>query len=418
MRKSAPARFGSIATRSPLVGARQRIGLVGGSFNPPHMAHRIITQVALKRLGLDRVWWLVTPGNPLKSRSELAPLDVRVRLAAAMADDPRIISTDLEKTLPSTFSAATLAHLVLRNPEVRLVWVMGADCLASFHRWKHWRDIFRLVPVAVVDRPGWRHRALASPAAQAFAARRLPESRARRLVFREPPCWTLLTGPLMSISSTQLRAERRAAASRTAPVTGAVANAEDQALKVGAASSYPDRDRSVPSPDEYLPHSLMSRQASSAPFRASPHGLDDGQEPQPKMRTATGAAQQSVPHSEAVSAGRASETLLKRILAWLDDAKAEDIVTIDLKGKSSIGDFMIIASGRSDRHVGAIGDQVQRKLKDEGHGRVRIEGMPQCDWVLIDTGDIILHIFRPEVREFYNLEKMWAADRTPDVTAH
>ncbi|MEZ5855672.1 MAG: ribosome silencing factor [Hyphomicrobiaceae bacterium] len=136
------------------------------------------------------------------------------------------------------------------------------------------------------------------------------------------------------------------------------------------------------------------------------------------MRTATGAARSSAPHPEALSNANASDVLLKRILAWLDDAKAEDIVTIDLNGKSSIGDFMIIATGRSDRHVGAIGDQILRKLKDEGHGRVRMEGMPQCDWVLIDTGDILIHLFRPEVREFYNLEKMWSADRTPDETAH
>jgi len=136
------------------------------------------------------------------------------------------------------------------------------------------------------------------------------------------------------------------------------------------------------------------------------------------MRTATEAARESVPPTEVVSHARASEDMLKRIVAWLDDAKAEDIVTIDLKNKSSIGDFMIIATGRSDRHVGAIADQLQRKLKDEGQGRIRAEGMPQCDWVLIDTGDIIVHVFRPEVREFYNLEKMWSADRTGDVTAH
>lgn len=110
--------------------------------------------------------------------------------------------------------------------------------------------------------------------------------------------------------------------------------------------------------------------------------------------------------------------MLKRIVDWLDDAKAEQIVTIDLKDKSSIGDFMIIASGGSDRHVGAIADQLQRKLKEEGHGRVRAEGMPQCDWVLIDTGDIIVHLFRPEVREFYNLEKMWSADRSGEPKAH
>jgi ribosome-associated protein len=136
------------------------------------------------------------------------------------------------------------------------------------------------------------------------------------------------------------------------------------------------------------------------------------------MRTATGAARESVPPAEVLATARASEDLLKRIVAWLDDAKAEDIVTIDLKNKSSIGDFMIIASGRSDRHVGAIAEQLQRNLKNEGHGRIRAEGMPQCDWVLIDTGDIIVHIFRPEVREFYNLEKMWSADRSGDLTTH
>jgi ribosome-associated protein len=136
------------------------------------------------------------------------------------------------------------------------------------------------------------------------------------------------------------------------------------------------------------------------------------------MRTVTGAAQSSAPPTEILSKARDSEAMLKRILSWLDDAKAENIVTIDLNGKSSIGDFMIIATGRTDRHVGAIGDQLQRNLKDEGQGRVRVEGMPQCDWVLVDTGDIIVHVFRPEVREFYNLEKMWSADRAPDATAH
>jgi ribosome-associated protein len=119
-----------------------------------------------------------------------------------------------------------------------------------------------------------------------------------------------------------------------------------------------------------------------------------------------------------VSAGHDSDRLLSSITTWLDDAKAENVVTIDLKGKSSIGDHMVIASGRSDRHVGAIADQIQRKLKDGGQRRVRVEGQPQCDWVLIDTGDVIVHVFRPEVREFYNLEKMWSADRGTDTTAH
>jgi ribosome-associated protein len=99
------------------------------------------------------------------------------------------------------------------------------------------------------------------------------------------------------------------------------------------------------------------------------------------------------------------------VLDTLDAAKAEDVVTIDLRGKTSLGDHMVLASGRSQRHVGAVADQLIRKLKDEGYGRARVEGQFHCDWVLIDTGDVIVHIFRPEVREFYNLEKMWSADR-------
>jgi ribosome-associated protein len=103
--------------------------------------------------------------------------------------------------------------------------------------------------------------------------------------------------------------------------------------------------------------------------------------------------------------------LLNVVLDTLDDAKAEDVVTIDIKGKTSIGDQMVVASGRSQRHVGAVADHLIRRLKEEGFGRARVEGLPHCDWVLIDAGDVIVHIFRPEVREFYNLEKMWSADR-------
>jgi ribosome-associated protein len=136
------------------------------------------------------------------------------------------------------------------------------------------------------------------------------------------------------------------------------------------------------------------------------------------MPTALEGARRSTPPAELVSS-HDSEALLAHIALWLDDAKAENVVVIDIRGKSSIGDYMVIASGRSDRHVGAIAEQVQRKLKEAGHSRVRIEGRPQCDWVLLDAGDIIVHVFRPEVREFYNLEKMWSAERPSDAaTAH
>jgi ribosome-associated protein len=135
------------------------------------------------------------------------------------------------------------------------------------------------------------------------------------------------------------------------------------------------------------------------------------------MPRALEGARKSTPSAELVSR-HGSEDLLAHVLAWLDDAKAENVVTIDINDKSSIGDYMVIASGRSDRHVGAVAEQVQRRLKEEGFGKARIEGQPQCDWVLIDIGDIIVHVFRPEVREFYNLEKMWSAERPSEAVAH
>ena len=136
------------------------------------------------------------------------------------------------------------------------------------------------------------------------------------------------------------------------------------------------------------------------------------------MQTALEAAHRGTPPADVLAEGQNSAQLLKAILHWMDEAKAENVVTIDLHGKSSIGDFMVIASGRSDRHVAAIAEQLQRKLKETGFGRVRAEGLEAADWVLLDTGDVIVHVFRPEVREFYNLEKMWLAERPADQTAH
>lgn len=136
------------------------------------------------------------------------------------------------------------------------------------------------------------------------------------------------------------------------------------------------------------------------------------------MRTAHESAPRGTTQTERVSAETNSSALVDSITVWLDEAKAEDIVSIDLAGKSTIADAMIIATGRTDRHVGAIADQVQRRLKEAGVAKLRVEGVQTCDWVLIDTGDIIIHLFRPEVREFYNLEKMWAGDRPAEPVSH
>jgi ribosome-associated protein len=129
------------------------------------------------------------------------------------------------------------------------------------------------------------------------------------------------------------------------------------------------------------------------------------------MRSPREGAARGTPPTGFASFRARPNRLLSVVLDTLDAAKAEDVVSIDLKGKTSIGDHMVLASGRSQRHVGAVADHLIKKLKDEGYGRARVEGMPHCDWVLIDAGDVIVHIFRPEVREFYNLEKMWSADR-------
>jgi ribosome-associated protein len=129
------------------------------------------------------------------------------------------------------------------------------------------------------------------------------------------------------------------------------------------------------------------------------------------MRSPREGARSGTPPSGLASFRAKPNSLLDVVLDTLDDAKAEDVVCIDLKGKTSIGDQMVVASGRSQRHVAAVADHLIRKLKDDGFGRARVEGLPHGDWVLIDAGDVIVHIFRPEVREFYNLEKMWSADR-------
>ena len=119
-------------------------------------------------------------------------------------------------------------------------------------------------------------------------------------------------------------------------------------------------------------------------------------------------------HSEAPVAAP-ERPMIDVILECLDDAKAEEIVAVDITGKSSLADHMVVASGRSQRHVGAVADQMVTALRDAGYGKPRIEGLPHCDWVLVDAGDVIVHIFRPEVREFYNIEKMWQADFAADA---
>jgi len=191
--------------RLPAFAADMRIGLLGGSFNPPHAAHRAISLHAMKRLKLDAVWWLVTPGNPLKDTSRLPPLAERIAAANAVAAHPRIAVTGIEAVIGTSYSHATLRWLKRRCPGVRFVWIMGADNLATFHRWRNWQAIAATVPIAVVDRGGVGVSAISSRAGHALAAFRVPERDAATLAARRPPAWVLLHGIKSPLSSTALR---------------------------------------------------------------------------------------------------------------------------------------------------------------------------------------------------------------------
>ena len=195
----------SVSQAIPFYSNGMRIGLLGGSFNPPHAAHRAISLFAIKRLKLDRVWWLVTPGNPLKDNGGLRDLKERMEAAQKTANDPRIDVSCLESVIGTRYTADTIIYLRRRVSGLRFVWIMGADNLAQFHRWQNWRRIASEVPIAVIDRPPQSFRALAAPAAQAFARYRLPENQAARLADQPPPAWVFLTGMKLNLSSTGLR---------------------------------------------------------------------------------------------------------------------------------------------------------------------------------------------------------------------
>ncbi len=177
-----------------------RIGLFGGSFNPPHAGHRLVTLIALRRLSLDAVWWIVTPGNPLKDTSGLAPQRERMAAARRLMPEPKVAVTGFEAEIGTRYTLDTLRYLKRRCRGVRFVWIMGADNLIQFHRWQGWRDIAALMPIAVIDRPGATLKATASRTAHALARHRRqgPE-------MAGPPCWTFIHDRRSPLSSSALR---------------------------------------------------------------------------------------------------------------------------------------------------------------------------------------------------------------------
>jgi nicotinate-nucleotide adenylyltransferase len=332
----------------------RRIGLLGGSFNPAHGGHLHITLLALKRLELDEVWWLVSPQNPLKPVKGMARFEDRLASAAALAKGhPRIKVSAIEASLATQYTADTIAALHRRFPHTRFVWLMGGDNLAQLPRWKRWVELMERAPIAVFDRPQTALRALAGKAAQRFARARVPAEAARGLAEMKPPAWAFFHTKLDPRSATDIR--KRGTSRPRKPK-------ESTTQETATVTSLPAR----------------RRRKAEAP---------------------------DVPAAE----------LLRTILASLEDGKAIDVVTIDLAGKTLIADFMVIASGRSARQVAALADHLVEALGKKR--RVSIEGKAQSDWVLIDAGDVIVHLFRPEIRAYYNLEKMWGATLPSAETA-
>jgi len=200
-----PVRPSRIYPGLPPFGSGQRIGLYGGSFNPPHGGHRQIALIALHRLKLDAIWWLVTPGNPLKENDGLEAPAGRMEAAARLAAHPRMVVSGLETRLNTRFTADMAEKLTRRVKTVRFVWLMGSDNLAGFHCWDRWRDIADHFPIAVINRPGSLTAPLNAPAAQALARYRIEESAGSILAECRPPAWIFITGPRTSASSTGLR---------------------------------------------------------------------------------------------------------------------------------------------------------------------------------------------------------------------
>jgi len=189
----------------PRVEKGMAVGLFGGSFNPPHGGHTLVAETALRRLKLDQLWWIVTPGNPLKDNSGLTPLSERLALSESCITDPRIKVTAFEAGYRIRYTADTIELVLRRNHDVHFVWIMGADSLRTFHRWERWREIAGSVPIAVIDRPGATLSFLSSTMAKAFDRARVDETDAPLLARMTPPAWTFIHGPRSSLSSTALR---------------------------------------------------------------------------------------------------------------------------------------------------------------------------------------------------------------------
>jgi len=327
------------------VDRQRRVGLLGGSFNPAHAGHLHITAQALKHLDLDQVWWLVSPQNPLKPRRGMAPFALRLQEARRIATaDRRIIVTDLESRLGSSRYTA--------------------DTLKALrHRFPRLRFIWLMGSDNLAQIPRWE---------------RWPE------IFQSVPI-AVFDRPSYSLKALSGTAAKRFVRERV-PASGARRLAE---MKPPAWAFFHAR----------LDHRSATRIRSE---RKDPRPIVTEQRPELSRIVAL------APITRPGEADQKPTGILDLVLRTLEDGKAEDIVTIDLAGKTTIADHFVIASGRSARQVLALTEHLEEVLSRRT--RISTEGKTQGDWVLIDAGDVIVHLFRPEIRTSYNLEKMWSGE--------
>ena len=188
----------------PLVLPGLTIGLLGGSFDPPHEGHTHISKTAIKIFNLSKLWWLVSPGNPIKDKMP-SNINHRVQAAKKIMEHPSVIITDIEKKLQTKFTFQSLIKIKKLYPGTRFVWIMGADNLINFHHWENWDWIMKNIPIGVMARPREQIKAGLSTAATRFKKYRLPKEKSLLLPHLPPPVWTLVTGSMKNISSTKLR---------------------------------------------------------------------------------------------------------------------------------------------------------------------------------------------------------------------
>mgnify|MGYP003365621046 CR=1 FL=1 len=352
--------------------------------------------MALRRLRLDAVWLLVSPGNPLKPAAGMAPLAERLASAQRIADGRRIVATALEAALGTRYTVDTLRLLHRRFPRVRFVWLMGADNLAQLPRWRRWRELVASVTFAVVPRPTYNHAALAGQAARHLRGAQLPARLAPTLADTAPPAWVFLPAPEMAASASAIRAARTAWPIAREYVAIARKPPDSKSPAAGTPGAKAPRKRTVPKP-------------AAAPLPSAPGT------PRKKAAAAGPRPRAAAPRPRKKTEPSRLEALQKLILASLEDDKAENVVTIDLAGRAAFADRMIIATGLADRQISAMATHLDQKISEAKFGHVQIEGANGADWVLLDAGDIVVHLFKPEARAMYALERMWGPelDDTP-----